>query len=131
MPATQDSISHEMLYAQVCAMRETLDNHVARAQESRADIRGDIRDIQRKLEEGSGSFRVLGETVAEMRATLHAVANLQASHDTTIHGLQASDNIRKGQQGVWKSILSSRPVIWLVGAMSALAAAMFHKGDLH
>lgn len=121
------TVSHEMLYAQVLAMRATLDEHVGRAKENREDIR----EIRKKLETGADTFRAMGEAVTELRTTLNAVVDLQKGHDTSIRDLEASENVRKGQRSVWRTIISSRPVLWLGGVLSTLAAALFYKGDLH
>lgn len=121
-----NDVSHAMLYAQVLAMRSTLDEHVERAKDNREDIR----EIRRKLEDGTTTFRAMGEAVAELRTNVTAVVRLQTAHDTSIRGLEAKENVRVGQQGVWRAILSSKPVLWLAGVLSALAAAIFHKGNL-
>lgn len=115
-----------MLYTQVLLMKSTLDEHVERAKENREDVR----EIRRNLDAGAGMFRTMGETIAEMRTTLSAVVKLQSSHDSSINTLEAKENVRIGEQGVWKAILSSKPVLWLAGILSALAAAIFHKGDI-
>lgn len=126
MLPTQDPISHEMLYNQVILMKSTLDEHVERAKESREDVR----EIRRNLDAGAGMFKIMGETVAEMRTTLAAVVKLQDGHDVSIRSLEAKENVRAGASGVWKAITSSKPVLWFLGTLSALVAALFHKGDL-
>lgn len=105
--------------AKLTAMDQRLNDHIQSAKEGREDIKA----VRERLERGDGMFSEVKAALAKIETALTHLVEGHNKHGQSIAALEASENMRKGERGVFKALFNSKAVAWLVaGALAAFGA---------
>lgn len=103
-------------------MDKRFDDHA----EALAESREDVRTIRDRLDKGQEMFSRVSTSLTKIEMVLTSITKAQAEYDDIAksHGrrltdLEADQNVRKGERGVWAAILNSKAAAWVAAAIAA------------
>lgn len=95
---------------------------------SHEHIMAELARVNARLEKGGERFEQIIASQARMETEVKSALGSLKDYGIRITTLEASENVRKGERGVWSGILSSKAVAWLATAFAALVALFSHHG---
>lgn len=120
----------ETIHAKLAAMDKRFDEHAQAAAEGREDVRG-IRD---RLDKGQDMFGQVSNSLVRIETALTSVVKVQSQHDDyhkqhheRLTKLEAEQNVRAGERGVWAAIAKSPAAAWIAAALAAIWAFVSHS----
>ncbi len=95
---------------------------------SHEHIMAELARLNARLEKGGEQFKEILASQVRMETEVKSALTSLRDYGVRITTLEASENVRKGERGVWSSILSSKAVAWLATAFAALIAVFSQHG---
>lgn len=124
-----EAISNQSLHAKMMVLEtklqthgEHMAGHVAEAASFRADTRRALDDITDRLGKGETRFALIEKGIDANTQTL---GEMNGKLDTLV----AEENRRKGRDGVFRAILNSKALAWLIAAAGAVWAVITGTGQ--
>jgi len=129
MTTEPEDISNQSLHAKLMVLEtklqthgEQMAGHVADAASFRADTRQSLEEITERLGKGETRFALIEKGIDANTATL---GEMNGKLDTLV----AEDNRRKGRDGVFRAIIDSKALAWLIAAAGAVWAVITGTGQ--
>lgn len=95
---------------------------------SHEHIMAELARVNARLDKGGEQFKEILASQVRMETEVKSALGSLKDYGIRITTLEASENVRKGERGVWSGILSSKAVAWLATAFAALIAVFSHHG---
>ena len=95
---------------------------------SHEHIMAELARVNTRLDKGGEHFNEILASQIRMETEVKSALGSLKDYGARITTLEASENVRKGERGVWSGILSSKAVAWLATAFAALIAVFSHYG---
>jgi len=96
---------------------------------SHEHIMAELERVNQRLDKGGEHFNEIIASQIRMETEVKSALTSLKDYGVRITTLEASENVRKGERGVWSSILSSKAVAWVATAFAALLALFTHYGS--
>lgn len=109
--------THALIARQLGEVAKSLEAH-------REATRARDEEIMKRFEAGSNMFIKVTMEIVFIKNGIVDLNKALAKHGDQLVDLQAAENIRKGERGVIKAILGSKPMMWLAGAVVGLVVAV-------
>lgn len=115
MQSDQDAISNHSLHAKLMVLESQFQEHAEKASTARQESSQNFREINDRLGKGEVRFALIERGIGANTQTLDTI---NGKLDTLV----ASENQRKGRDGVLSALANSKLIIWLFGICSTVGA---------
>ena len=95
---------------------------------SHEHIMAELARVNARLDKGGEHFEQIIASQVRMETEVKSALGSLKDYGVRITTLEASENVRKGERGVWSSILSSKAFAWIAAAFAALVAVFSQHG---
>lgn len=95
---------------------------------SHEHIMAELARVNARLDKGGEHFEQIIASQVRMETEVKSALGSLKDYGVRITTLEASENVRKGERGVWSSILSSKAFAWIAAAFAAIIAWITHNG---
>ena len=95
---------------------------------SHEHIMAELARVNARLEKGGEHFKEILASQVRMETEVKSALTSLKDYGVRITTLEASENVRKGERGVWTGILSSKAFAWIAAAFTAFLAIFSHHG---
>lgn len=115
MTSDPEAISNHSLHAKLMVLESQFQDHAEKASCARRESSANFREINERLGKGEVRFALIERGISANTETLETI---NGKLDTLV----ASENQRKGRDGVLAALLNSKLVIWLFGICGTVGA---------
>ena len=95
---------------------------------SHEHIMAELARVNARLEKGGERFEQIIASQVRMETEVKSALGSLKDYGIRITSLEASENVRKGEWGVWSGILSSKAFAWIAAAFTTAIAWIIHNG---
>lgn len=95
---------------------------------SHEHIMAELARVNARLEKGGERFEQIIASQVRMETEVKSALGSLKDYGIRITSLEASENVRKGERGVWTGILSSKAFAWIAAAFTTIIAWITHNG---
>ena len=95
---------------------------------SHEHIMAELARVNARLEKGGEQFKEILASQVRMETEVKSALTSLKDYGVRITTLEASENVRKGERGVWTGILSSKAFAWIAAAFTTIIAWITHNG---
>lgn len=95
---------------------------------SHEHIMAELARVNARLDKVGEHFNEIIASQVRMETEVKSALGSLKDYGVRITTLEASENVRKGERGVWSGILSSKAFAWIAAAFAALIAVFSHNG---
>ena len=96
---------------------------------SHEHIMAELERVNQRLDKGGEQFKEILASQVRMETEVKSALGSLKDYGVRITTLEASENVRRGQQSVWSGILSSKAFAWVATAFMGLVAWLNHNGS--
>ncbi|MBK6800374.1 MAG: hypothetical protein IPG83_02485 [Novosphingobium sp.] len=96
---------------------------------SHEHIMAELERVNQRLDKGGEQFNEILASQVRMESEVKSALGSLKDYGVRITTLEASENVRRGERGVWSGILSSKAFAWVATAFAALLALFTHYGS--
>ena len=95
---------------------------------SHEHIMAELARVNARLDKGGEHFNEIIASQVRMETEVKSAVGSLKDYGARITTLEASENVRKGERGVWSGILSSKAFAWIAAAFATIIAWITHNG---
>ena len=95
---------------------------------SHEHIMAELARVNTRLDKGGEHFNEIIASQVRMETEVKSALGSLKDYGARITTLEASENVRKGERGVWSGILSSKAFAWIAAAFATIIAWITHNG---
>lgn len=95
---------------------------------SHEHIMAELARVNARLDKGGEHFNEIIASQVRMETEVKSALGSLKDYGARITTLEASENVRKGERGVWSGILSSKAFAWIAAAFTTIIAWITHNG---
>lgn len=95
---------------------------------SHEHIMAELAHVNARLEKGGERFEQIIASQVRMETEVKSALGSLKDYGARITTLEASENVRRGERGVWSGILSSKAFAWIAAAFTTIIAWITHNG---
>ena len=94
---------------------------------SHEHIMAELARVNARLDKGGEHFNEIIASQVRMETEVKSAIGSLKDYGARITTLEASENVRKGERGVWSGILSSKAFAWIAAAFTTIIAWITHN----